>query len=122
MNNVVLRGSAAEAVEVNHVSHEARFYRLWLNVGRLSGKNDRLRVLLPESLPSAFLNIAVLAINLLGYSAMAGAIGGGGLGDLAIKYGYYRFQGDVMLYSVIILVILVQIIQSVCTYIYRRLR
>ncbi len=80
------------------------------------------RVLLPESLPSLFLNDAVLAINLLGYSAMAGAIGGGGLGDLAIKYGYYRFQGDVMLYAVIILVILVQIIQSVCSYIYRRLR
>lgn len=50
MNNVVLRGSAAEAVEVNHVSHEARFYRLWLNVGRLSGKIDRLRVLLPEEI------------------------------------------------------------------------
>ncbi|MDR1692170.1 MAG: single-stranded DNA-binding protein [Oscillospiraceae bacterium] len=48
MNSVMLRGIAAEAAEVNHISHEARFYRLWLDVSRLSGKVDRLRVLLPE--------------------------------------------------------------------------
>jgi hypothetical protein len=50
MNNVVLRGTAAAAAEINHVSHDARFYRLWLDVGRLSGKIDRLRVLLPEDI------------------------------------------------------------------------
>lgn len=80
------------------------------------------RVLLPEALPSIVLNAAVLAITLLGYSAMAGTVGGGGLGDLAVKYGYYRFQWDVMLYSVIILVIMVQIIQSASAYIYKKLR
>lgn len=80
------------------------------------------RVLLPEALPSIVLNAAVLAITLLGYSAMAGAVGGGGLGDLAIKYGYYRFQADVMLYSVIILLVFVQIIQSVSGIMYRKLR
>lgn len=80
------------------------------------------RVLLPEALPSIVLNAAVLAITLLGYSAMAGTVGGGGLGDLAIKYGYNRFQADVMLYSVVILVILVQIIQSASGIVYRKLR
>lgn len=80
------------------------------------------RVLLPEALPSIILNAAVLGITLLGYSAMAGTIGGGGLGDLAIKYGYHRFQADVMLYAVIILVIIVQIIQSVSGLLYKRLR
>lgn len=80
------------------------------------------RVLLPEALPSIVLNAAVLAITLLGYSAMAGTVGGGGLGDLAVKYGYYRFQWDVMLYSVIILVIIVQVIQTVSASIYKRLR
>lgn len=80
------------------------------------------RVLLPEALPAIVLNAAVIAITLLGYSAMAGIVGGGGLGDLAVKYGYYRFQGDVMLYAVVILVILVQAMQSLGGYIYRKLR
>ena len=81
-----------------------------------------LRVMLPEALPSIVLNISVLAINLLGYSAMAGVVGGGGLGDLAIKYGYNRFQPDVMLYSVFIILIMVQIMQSSSNYLYNRLR
>lgn len=81
-----------------------------------------LRVLVPEALPSIVLNAAVLAITLLGYSAMAGTVGGGGLGALAVNYGYNRFQSDVMLYSVVILVIIVQIIQSVSSFIYRKLR
>ncbi|MCC8180888.1 MAG: ABC transporter permease [Planctomycetes bacterium] len=80
------------------------------------------KVLLPEALPSIVLNIAVIAINLLGYSAMAGTVGGGGLGDLATKYGYYRFQADVMLYAVIILVVMVQAMQSISGVIYKRLR
>lgn len=81
-----------------------------------------LRVMLPEALPSIVLNISVLAINLLGYSAMAGVVGGGGLGDLAIKYGYNRFQTDVMLYSVLIILVMVQILQSSSNYLYKRLR
>lgn len=69
------------------------------------------KVLIQEALPSLILGITITAINLVGYSAMAGAIGGGGLGDLAIRYGYHRFQGDVMLETVILLVILVQTVQ-----------
>ena len=69
------------------------------------------KVLLPEALPTIIDNITVLIVNLIGYSAMAGAIGGGGLGDIAIRYGYQRFQGDVMLATIIILIVLVQLIK-----------
>lgn len=79
-------------------------------------------VMIKEAMPSMVLNWAVVAINLLGYSAMAGVVGGGGLGDLAIKYGYNRFQTDVMIYSVAILIAIVQIIQSVGNAIYERIR
>jgi D-methionine transport system permease protein len=71
------------------------------------------KVLIPEAKPSLILGITITAINLVGYSTMAGAIGGGGLGDLAVRYGYQRFRGDVMLATVIILVLLVQGIQMV---------
>ncbi len=80
------------------------------------------RVMLPEALPSIVLNASVLAINLLGYSAMAGTVGGGGLGDLAIRYGYHRFEPDVMLYSVLIILVMVQAMQSSSSYLYNRLR
>ena len=80
------------------------------------------RVLLPEALPSIVLNVAVIAITLLGYSAMAGTVGGGGLGDLAVKYGYNRFQVDIMVYSVVILCILVLVIQGLCNLLYKLLR
>ncbi len=69
------------------------------------------RVLIPEALPSLILGTTITIINLLGYSAMAGTIGGGGIGDLAIRYGYHRFQTDVMFMTIIVLVILVQGIQ-----------
>lgn len=69
------------------------------------------KVLLPEALPTIIDNVTVLIVNLIGYSAMAGAIGGGGLGDIAIRYGYQRFQGDIMLATIIILIIMVQLIQ-----------
>jgi D-methionine transport system permease protein len=69
------------------------------------------RILIPEALPSLVSNITITLINLIGYSAMAGAIGGGGLGDLAIRYGFYRFQTDIMLASVVVIVLLVQSIQ-----------
>lgn len=71
-----------------------------------------LKVLIPEAMPSIVLGLTLTIISLIGYSAMAGAIGGGGLGDLAIRYGYQRFRGDVMLATVVILIALVQIVQS----------
>jgi D-methionine transport system permease protein len=71
-----------------------------------------LKVLLPESLPGLVAATVVTVVSLIGYSAMAGAIGGGGLGDLAIRYGYQRFQSDVMAAVVIVLIVLVQVIQS----------
>lgn len=71
-----------------------------------------LKVLIPESLSSLILGITITVINILGYSAMAGAVGGGGLGDLAIRYGYHRFRMDIMFATIIVLVILVQIIQA----------
>lgn len=69
------------------------------------------KVLLPESLPAIILGLTLTAISLVSYSAMAGAIGGGGLGDIAIRYGYQRFQLAVMLETIVILVVLVQLIQ-----------
>ena len=69
-------------------------------------------VLLPESMPSIVLGVTLSVISLIGYSAMAGAIGGGGLGDLAIRFGYQRFRVDIMIATVVILIALVQIVQS----------
>lgn len=80
------------------------------------------RVMLPEALPAIVLNVAVLAIALLGYSAMAGAVGGGGLGDLAYRLGYNRFQTDVTVWCILVLIILVRLIQSCGNFLYRRLR
>ena len=68
--------------------------------------------LLKESVPSLVTGAAIALTTILGYSAMAGAVGGGGLGDLAIKYGYHRYQTDVLLLTLIILVLLVQVIQA----------
>lgn len=70
-------------------------------------------VLLPEAKSGMIAGLTVTVISLLGYSAMAGMIGGGGIGDLAIRYGYHRFQQEVMITTVIILIIVVQLIQSV---------
>ncbi len=69
------------------------------------------KVLIPEAMPSLVSGITLTVINLIGYSAMAGAIGGGGLGNLAIRYGLYGFKTDIMVVSVIIIIILVQGIQ-----------
>lgn len=68
-------------------------------------------VLLPEILPSIIASITVTAITLVSYTAMAGVVGGGGLGDLAIRYGYQRFETNVMVITVVLLIILVQVIQ-----------
>ncbi|WP_035172154.1 methionine ABC transporter permease [Caldanaerobius polysaccharolyticus] len=75
------------------------------------------KVLLPEARSSLVLGITLTVINIIGYSAMAGAIGGGGLGDLAIRYGYMRFQTDVLVATIVILIIMVQVIQSTGNYI-----
>ena len=69
------------------------------------------RVLLPEAMPSIVAQLTTVIIALVGESAMAGAIGGGGLGDLAIRYGYQRFRPDIMIATVVILIVLVQIVQ-----------
>jgi D-methionine transport system permease protein len=69
------------------------------------------KVYLPEALPGLFRAFTVLTITMINFSAMAGAVGGGGLGDIAIRYGYQRFRPDVLVGTVFILVILVQTIQ-----------
>ncbi|MDR2661519.1 MAG: ABC transporter permease [Treponema sp.] len=79
------------------------------------------KVLIPETLPALISGLALTIINLIGYSAMAGAIGGGGLGDLAIRYGYYRFRIDVTIAAVIIILILVEAVQLTGTVISRAL-
>ena len=71
------------------------------------------KVLLPESMPSLLNGVLVSATTILGYSAMAGFIGGGGLGDIAIRYGYNRYDSGTMLITVALLVVMVQLIQSV---------
>ena len=71
-----------------------------------------IKVLIPEALPSMVSGVTI-TLNLVGYSAMAGVLGGGGLGDLAIRYGYQRFMYDILLYTVVILVIMVQVMQMV---------
>ena len=70
-----------------------------------------LRVLLVEARSGLVLALTVLAISFLSYSAVAGVVGGGGIGDLAIRYGYYRFETDIMVATVAILIIMVQLIQ-----------
>jgi len=71
------------------------------------------KVLVPEAIPSLVRGITITLINLIGYSAMAGVIGGGGLGDLAYRYGYQRFEGDVMLWTIIVLIVIVQGVQLI---------
>mgnify|MGYP000910296440 FL=1 len=79
-------------------------------------------VMVREATPSIILDIAIVAVNLVGYSAMAAALGGGGLGDLAIRYGYNRFQTDIMVYSIIVLIVVVQLIQRTGTLLSRKIR
>ncbi len=78
------------------------------------------RVLIPEALPSLINGSAVAAITILGYSAMAGAVGGGGLGKLAIMYGYNRYQTDIMIITVVLLIVIVQAFQSIGNWATRR--
>jgi D-methionine transport system permease protein len=79
------------------------------------------KVLIPEALPSIVLGLTLAIVSLLGFSAMVGAVGGGGLGDLGIRYGYQRFMPDMMLAVVIVLIVLVQAVQSIGDRLARRL-
>lgn len=79
------------------------------------------KVLLPESMSSIVAQLTTVIISLVGESAMAGAVGGGGLGDLAIRYGYQRFRPEIMLATVIILIVLVQLVQFVGNTLAKRL-
>ncbi|KXB34707.1 methionine ABC transporter permease [Atopobium deltae] len=74
-------------------------------------------VLLPESLPSIVRGVSISLITVLGYAAIVGAVGAGGLGDIAIRYGYYRYEDQVMFATIILMVIIVQIIQTTCDFI-----
>ena len=80
-----------------------------------------LRVLLVEARTSLITGATIAIGTILGYSAMAGAVGGGGLGDIAVRYGYYRYQTDIMIVTVILLIVIVQIFQSVGMLIANRL-
>ena len=79
------------------------------------------KVLLAEARTSLIVGATIALGTILGYSAMAGAVGGGGLGDVAIRYGYYRYQADIMIVTVVLLVILVQILQLVGTRLSKKL-
>lgn len=78
------------------------------------------RVLLPEALPELIQNFTITVIVIIGCSAMAGAIGGGGLGDVAIRYGYMRFRLDMMISTVLILIVMVQLVQFIGDYLTRK--
>jgi D-methionine transport system permease protein len=79
------------------------------------------KVLLPEAVPGIVAGLTITLVSLTGYSAMAGAIGGGGLGDLGIRYGYQRFLPEVMLAVVLVLIVFVQAVQSLGDWLVRRL-
>ena len=78
------------------------------------------KVLIPEAKPSLIVCAAIATTTILGYSAMAGNVGGGGLGDIAIRFGFYRYQTDIMFVTVVLLVIVVQVLQEIGMSISRR--
>ena len=89
-----------------------------IQAARAMGSTNRqiiFKVLIPEALPSVISGITLTIITLISYSAMAGTLGGGGLGDLAVRYGYQRFRTDIMIASVIVIILLVVLIQSAGT-------
>jgi len=92
-------------LEIQHGLIEAA-----LAMGASSGQIIK-KVLIPEAFPSIINGLTLTVVSLVGYSAMAGAVGGGGLGDLAIRYGYQRFDPGVMLVTIVIMIILVQALQ-----------
>lgn len=87
-----------------------------------TNKQIIFKVLLPEALPSIVNGVTLTIINLIGYSAMAGTVGGGGLGDVAIRYGYQRYRVEYMLGSVAIILLLVEIIQLIGTHLANKMQ
>ena len=89
----------------------------------MGASNSRIifRVLLVEARTSLITGATIAIGTILGYSAMAGAVGGGGLGDIAVRYGYYRYQTDIMLVTVALLIVIVQVFQSVGMFVANRL-
>ena len=79
------------------------------------------KVLLAEARTSLLVGVTIVTGTILGYSAMAGTVGGGGLGDIAIRFGYYRYQTDIMIVTIVILVALVQVLQAIGMYISQKL-
>lgn len=88
------------------------------------GATDRqiiFKVMFKEAVPSMVSGLTLTIISVIGYSAMAGAIAGGGLGDVAIRYGYHRYETDYMIVTVILLIIIVQVLQTLGNYFYKKL-
>ena len=79
------------------------------------------RVMLKEAVPAITSGLTLTVISIIGYSAMAGTVGAGGLGDLAVRYGYQRYQTDIMIVTVVILLIIVQVLQTLGNYLYKKL-
>ncbi|MDD7592830.1 MAG: ABC transporter permease [Peptoniphilaceae bacterium] len=95
-----------------------------IEAAKAMGSNQReiiLKVLLPEALPSLVLAATNMIINLISYTAMAGTLGGGGLGAVAVRYGLYRYQFDVLIVNVAIIVLLVQLVQWLGTHLSQKL-
>ncbi|XHR31278.1 MAG: methionine ABC transporter permease [Chthoniobacteraceae bacterium] len=95
-----------------------------IEAARAHGASDWLlirRVLYPESFAGLVRGFTVTAISLVGYSAMAGVVGGGGIGFLAINYGYYRYETPIMIVTVVVLIVIVQVLQSAGDYVAHRL-
>lgn len=87
-----------------------------IEAAKAMGANDTqiiFKVMLPESLPSLIMGASLATITLVGYTAMAGIVGGGGLGDIAMRFGYYRYQKDIMIVTIVLLVLFVQAIQNI---------
>ena len=96
-----------------------------IEFGRSYGATDRqiiMNIILSESLPIIISSVTTVMVSLIGFSAMAGAVGGGGLGDLAIRYGYQRYELELLVYIVIILVVMVQSVQMVGDWLATKLR
>ncbi|GAB6169390.1 ABC transporter permease [Clostridium carnis] len=79
------------------------------------------KVMFKEAVPSIISGLTLIIITIIGYSAMAGTVGGGGLGDVAVRYGYQRYQTDIMIVTVILLIVIVQGLQSLGNYLYKKL-
>lgn len=95
-----------------------------IEAARSMGASDLrivMKVMLVEARTSLISGATIATGTILGYSAMAGTVGGGGLGDIAIRYGYYRYESDIMIVTVILLVVLVQLFQSIGMFIANRL-